>query len=242
MKETANFGFKKPESTDLVDVGVFGENFDKIDEALTPYRIDTGKNHDFSYAAGEEENISVLNLTELLGATAAQIIAAFDMGRPVVVSVADSVNGFTDVAVVLTQKVVNEASTVLSGMAPNPVMGHYNAVMRYALHLTAKEDGTYTVKLHIMDHVTSGTGGGGIPADLPISVDENGYTQIEGLPRATSIDTVQNGNTVNVTITMQDGSTINGVMTLNDAGEIASYTEDGITCTFTHSVVTEEGG
>ena len=84
--------------------------------------------------------------------------------------------------------------------------------------------------------------GGGLPADFPVSVDENGYTQIEGLPRATNVDSVQDGNTVNMTITMQDGSVINGVLVLNDSGEPVSYTEDGITCTFTHTVVTEEGG
>lgn len=246
MKETVNFGFKKPESTDFVDVGVFGENFDKIDEALTPYRINTGKDHDFSFAAGEEDNISVLNLTELLGATAAQVIAAFDMGRPVVVSVADSANEFADVSVVLTQKTVYGTSTTLTGMAVNPLQVNYNTVMRFELHLTPDEDSSYIVKLQIMDHMTSGTGGGtggsSLPADFPVSVDENGYTQIAGLPRATNVDSVQDGNTVNMTITMQDGSVINGVLVLNDSGEPVSYTEDGIACTFTHTVVTEEGG
>lgn len=243
MKETVNFGLKKPESTDFVDVGVFGENFDKIDEALTPYRINTGKDHDFSYAAGEEDNISVLNLTELLGDSAVEIIAAFDMGRPVVVSVADSANEFADVSVVLTQKSVYGTITSLSGMAPNPLTEHYGTVMRFTLVLTLNEDGGYDVKLQIMDHAASGTGGGGgLPADFPVSVDENGYTQIEGLPRATNVDSVQDGNTVNMTITMQDGSVINGVLVLNDSGEPVSYTEDGITCTFNHTVVTEEGG
>lgn len=242
MKETVNFGFKKPESTDFVDVGVFGENFDKIDEALTPYRISTGKDHDFSFAAGEEDNISVLNLTELLGASAAEIIAAFDMGRPVVVSVADSTNEFADVSVVLTQKTVYGTSTTLTGMSVNPLTEHYNTVIRFSLVLTLGEDDSYTVKLQIMDHMTSGSGGGSLPADFPVSVDENGYTQIEGLPRATNVDSVQDGNMVNMTITMQDGSVINGVLVLNDSGEPVSYTEDGIACTFTHTVVTKEGG
>lgn len=242
MKETVNFGFKKPESTDFVDVSIFGENFDKIDEALMPYRINTGKDHDFSFAAGEEDNITVLNLTELLGASATEIIAAFDMGRPVVVSVADSANEFADVSVVLTQKTVYGTITTLTGMAANPLTEHYNTVIRFSLVLTLGEDGSHTVKLHIMDHMTSGTGGGGLPADFPVSVDENGYTQIEGLPRATNVDSVQDGNTVNMTITMQDGSVINGVLVLNDSGEPVSYTEDGITCTFNHTVVTEEGG
>lgn len=260
MKETVNFGLKKPESTDFVDVSVFGENFDKIDEALTPYRINTGKDHDFSFAAGEEDNISVLNLTEMLGASAAEIIAAFDMGRPVVVSVADSANEFADVSVVLTQKTVYGTSTTLTGMAVNPLQVNYNTVMRFELHLTPDEDSSYIVKLHIMDHMTSGSGSGsgsGLTpeqaaqiqantdaiAALPITVNaDTGYTEIEKLPRATNVDSVQDGNTVNMTITMQDGSVINGVLVLNDAGEPVSYTEDGITCTFNHTVVTEEGG
>ena len=233
MKETVNFGFKKPESTDFVDVSVFGENFDKIDEALTPYRISTGKDHDFSYAAGEEDNISVLNLTELLGASAAEIIAAFDMGRPVVVSVADSANEFADVSVVLTQKTVYGTITSLSGMAANPLTEHYGTVMRFTLVLTLNEDGGYDVKLQIMDHAASGTGGGGgLPADFPVSVDENGYTQIEGLPRATNIDNVLDGDVLTVTSTLQDGRTVPGTMTFDANGMPESYTEEGVACKF----------
>lgn len=232
MTETKNYGFQKPDPADLVDVGVINQNFDKVDEILPPYRINTGKDHDFSYAAGEEENISVLNLTELLGAAAAEVIAAFDMGRPVVVSVADSANEFADVSVVLTQKAVYGTVTTLSGMAANPLTVHYGTVMRFSLVLTPDEEGSYTVKLQIMDHVASGTGGG-LPADLPISVDENGYTQIEGLPRATSTVFTKDGATIAVATTLEDGTEVNGTLTLDDTtGYPVSYTEEGLVHTF----------
>lgn len=39
MTETKNYGFQKPDPTDLVDVGVFNENFDKIDEELKKGRF-----------------------------------------------------------------------------------------------------------------------------------------------------------------------------------------------------------
>lgn len=248
MTETKNYGFQKPDPADLVDVGVINRNFDKVDEALTPYRINTGKDHDFSYAAGEEENISVLNLTELLGATAAQIIAAFDMGRPVVVSVADSANEFADVSVVLTQKAVYGTITTLTGMAANPLTEHFNTVIRYSLVLTPGEDGSYAVKLQIMDHVASGSGSGsGLTpeqaaqiqantdaiAALPIAVNaDTGYTEIEKLPRATSIDNVLDGDVLTVTSTLQDGRTVPGTMTFDANGYPESYTEEGVACQF----------
>lgn len=252
MKETVNFGFKKPESTDFVDVGVFGENFDKIDEALTPYRINTGKDHDFSFAAGEEDNISVLNLTELLGASAAEIIAAFDIGRPVVVSVADSANEFADVSVVLTQKSVYGTITSLSGMAPNPLTEHYNTVIRFSLVLTLGDDGSYTVKLQIMDHAASGSGsgsGGGLTpeqaaqiqantdaiAAIPVKVSDDGYTEISGQRQATDIQFNRTEQNIEINITMEGNVAYNGNIELDDDGFPVKYTENGreVTLEFT---------
>lgn len=253
MTETKNFGFQKPDPADRVDVGVINENFDKVDKALTPYIVVVDKDINMNYAAGEEETISAFILTDLLTSAAEGILTEGGKGRAIQLILSDSTNGITAFKVALDEMHTTSANTVFSGVAPNPAA--LGVSSRFDLEFTPLEDGSYKIRLLVSR--TVGGSGGGMTAEqaaqiqantdaiaaLPISVNaDTGYTQIEGLPRATNVDSVQDGNTVNMTITMQDGSVINGVLVLNDSGEPVSYTEDGITCTFTHTVVTEEGG
>lgn len=227
MKETVNFGFKKPESTDFVDVSVFGENFDKIDAELARKTIPIVLNQEIDL----RQDINSIDVTDQIAAVADRFVA--DLKRGIPVSVTFTTEN-TPVTVLLKDWFeTNPEMYTVSGICPN--FHDITAISQFNLSVN--------LGYHSELQYTANVGGGsGLPADFPVSVDENGYTQIEGLPRATNVDSVQDGNTVNMTITMQDGSVINGVLVLNDSGEPVSYTEDGITCTFTHTVVTEEGG
>lgn len=185
---------------------------------------------------------SVTDLSGNYGESIKDILADVLQARSLQLWVSDSANGITTACVLLDDLYAENAdgvdSTIITGLTGNPLNG---TGAKFELRITEKAERVPTVILHYTANVGS-SGGGSLPADFPVSVDENGYTQIEGLPRATNVDSVQDGNTVNMTITMQDGSVINGVLVLNDSGEPVSYTEDGITCTFTHTVVTKEGG
>ena len=244
MKETVNFGFKKPENTDFVDVSVFGENFDKIDAELARKTIPIVLNQEIDLT----QDINSIDVTEQVEALADRFAA--DLKRGIPVSVTFTFDKIPITVLLEDWFEIDPTAFHVSGFYPN--QQDITLVSRFDLSVNFGHSSElqYTASVG-----GSGTGGGATAEQLaqiqanteaiealPISVNaENGYTQITGLPRATNIDSVQSGNTVTMAITMQDGSVINGVLTLNDDGEPVSYTEDGITCTFTHTVVTEEG-
>ena len=64
----------------------------------------------------------------------------------------------------------------------------------------------------------------------PISVDQNGYTVIEGLPVATNMAMVKVDNTVTVTVAMQGDQTTTSVITLDENGYPTEVTTDGVAC------------
>lgn len=65
----------------------------------------------------------------------------------------------------------------------------------------------------------------------PISVDQNGYTVIEGLPMATNMAMVKVDNTITVTVGLQGDQTSTSVITLNADGYPTDVTTDGLACT-----------
>ena len=227
MTETKNYGFQKPDPADLVDVGVINRNFDKIDEELARKTIPIVLDQEIDLT----QDINSIDVTDQIAAVADRFVA--DLKRGIPVSVTFTTEN-TPVTVLLKDWFeTNPEMYTVSGICPN--FHDITAISQFNLSVN--------LGYHSELQYTANVGGGsGLPADFPVSVDGNGYTQIEGLPRATNVDSVQDGNTVNMTITMQDGSVINGVLVLNDSGEPVSYTEDGITCTFNHTVVTKEGG
>lgn len=81
-------------------------------------------------------------------------------------------------------------------------------------------------------------------AELPISVDEDGYTDIEGLRQAINIDFVKDGNTITGTVTLQGDETISLEMTLGDDGYPSSIVTNGVECSlgFTGFETTEDSG
>ena len=201
---------------------------------------------------------ATVDLSEEYGETIKKVLKDVLQARSLQLWVSDTTNEITT-AFILLDDIFSQPSedgnlTVIAGLMPNPLSGSGS---KFELQITERTGSIPSVILQYTANIGgSGPGGGLTPeqaaqiqantdaiAELPITVNEDtGYTEIEKLPRATNVDSVQNGNTVNMTITMQDGSVINGVLVLNDSGEPVSYTEDGITCTFNHTVVTEEGG
>lgn len=201
---------------------------------------------------------ATVDLSEEYGETIKKVLKDVLQARSLQLWVSDTTNEITT-AFILLDDIFSQPSedgnlTVIAGLMPNPLSGSGS---KFELQITERTEAIPSVILQYTANIGgSGPGGGLTPeqaaqiqantdaiAALPITVNaDTGYTEIEKLPRATNVESVQDGNTVNMTITMQDGSVINGVLVLNDSGEPVSYTEDGITCTFNHTVVTEEVG
>lgn len=201
---------------------------------------------------------ATVDLSEKYGDTIKKLLADDLQARSLQLWVSDTTNGIGTASFLLddffTRPSEDGDLIVIAGLMPNPLIGSGS---KFELQITERTGAIPSVILQYTANIGgSGPGGGLTPeqaaqiqantdaiAALPIAVNaDTGYTEIEKLPRATNVDSVQDGNTVNMTITMQDGSVINGVLVLNDSGEPVSYTEDGITCTFNHTVVTQEGG
>lgn len=217
MKETVNFGFKKPESTDFVDVSVFGENFDKIDAELARKTIPIVLNQEIDL----RQDINSIDVTDQIAAVADRFVA--DLKRGIPVSVTFTTEN-TPVTVLLKDWFeTNPEMYTVSGICPN--FHDITAISQFNLSVN--------LGYHSELQYTANVGGGsGLPADFPVSVDENGYTQIEGLPRATNIDNVLDGDVLTVTSTLQDDRTIPGTMTFDANGMPESYTEEGLACKF----------
>lgn len=217
MKETVNFGFKKPESTDFVDVGVFGENFDKIDAELARKTIPIVLDQEIDL----RQDINSIDVTDQIAAVADRFVA--DLKRGIPVSVTFTTEN-TPVTVLLKDWFeTNPEMYTVSGICPN--FHDITAISQFNLSVN--------LGYHSELQYTANVGGGsGLPADFPVSVDENGYTQIAGLPRATNIDNVLDGDVLTVTSTLQDGRTIPGTMTFDANGMPESYTEEGVACKF----------
>lgn len=67
-------------------------------------------------------------------------------------------------------------------------------------------------------------------AALPVTVTEDGYTEISGLRQPVDISFVQEDTTVTVTTTLQGDETHTDVITLNDNGYPVSIVSDGVEC------------
>ena len=74
---------------------------------------------------------------------------------------------------------------------------------------------------------------------IPVSVTADGYTEITGQRRPTSIRTVREGNRITVTTTFQGGVIDTEVVTLNEDGFPESVEHDGLTCTLEFDGVEE---
>lgn len=66
---------------------------------------------------------------------------------------------------------------------------------------------------------------------VPMTVDEEGYTDIYGLRQPTALSFVRNGNNVTLGITLEGGVTQESVMTLDEDGNGTTIVTDGVECT-----------
>ena len=67
-------------------------------------------------------------------------------------------------------------------------------------------------------------------AEVPVTVTEDGYTDIEGLRQPTAISAVKDGNTITMTVTLEGGETSESVVTLDDSGYPIKVVTDGAEC------------
>lgn len=65
---------------------------------------------------------------------------------------------------------------------------------------------------------------------IPVTVADDGYTEITGQRQATAISAVMDGNTVTVTTTMQGDVTHTDIITLDENGYPVSIVADGVEC------------
>lgn len=77
----------------------------------------------------------------------------------------------------------------------------------------------------------------------PVTVSEDGYTDIAGQRQATNITFTKNGQSVEVVLTLQGAIVESGTLTLDENDMPISYTSNGLDCTiqFTGFEETEEG-
>lgn len=68
-------------------------------------------------------------------------------------------------------------------------------------------------------------------AEIPVEVSDDGYTSIEGLRNATSIDMVRTGNTIVITTVYDGDIAAESVITLDENDYPISITTDGVECT-----------
>lgn len=70
-------------------------------------------------------------------------------------------------------------------------------------------------------------------AALPVSVDSDGYTDIEGLRQVTSMAFSKSESTITLIVTLQGGGTSESVMTINSDDYPTKIVTDGTECTVT---------
>lgn len=67
-------------------------------------------------------------------------------------------------------------------------------------------------------------------AELPISVSEDGYTDISGLRQATAVSAVRSDNTITITSTLEGGATSTSVITLDEDEYPIRIVTEGVEC------------
>lgn len=219
MTETKNYGFQKPDPADLVDVGVINQNFDKVDAELARKTIPIVLDQEIDLT----QNINSIDVTEQVEALADRFAVDLKRGIPVSVSLVHQNKPFV---FLLTDWFQNsEDYFVVWGISSNP--HDVTKISRFVLNAFFGHNSD------LQYHADIGVSGSGLPEDFPVSVDENGYTQIEGLPRANSTVFTKDGATIAVITTLEDGTEVNGTLALDDTtGYPVSYTEDGLSHTF----------
>ena len=74
---------------------------------------------------------------------------------------------------------------------------------------------------------------------FPVNVSADGYTNIEGIRRATSISTVRDNDTITITATLQGDETHTHVITLDENDYPTKIVSDRVECTFSWDGLTD---
>lgn len=227
MKETVNFGFKKPESTDFVDVSVFGENFDKIDTELARKTIPIVLNQEIDLT----QDVNSIDVTEQVEALADRFAVDLKRGTPVSVSLIHQDKPFVFLLTDWFQH--REDYFVVWGTSSNP--HDITKISRFLLNVFF---GQYSDLQYYAD--IGGSGSGLTPeqaaqiqantdaiAAIPVKVSEDGYTEISGQRQATDIQFNRTEQNIEINITMEGNVAYNGNIELDDDGFPVKYTENG---------------
>lgn len=123
MRETLNFKLKKPDLTDPVDISVFNDNLDIIDEELNKsaaqYIIDATSVLRLDFAETESKSV---DLTETVNAE--ELLAAANAGNMIRLKFLNADGAVVEIA--LNGRADGNSYTLFTGIAENPFYASYS--------------------------------------------------------------------------------------------------------------------
>lgn len=232
MTLTKNYGLKKPDLTDPVDVGVLNENFDKIDDSLDPfYVLDLRQKISVTLPVTNVTGIETFDITSDIADLDA-LRAAVAAGKTIRLCITTS--DAKEIGIPLSTKgmTVNDDGTYYE------YSGTFSETMHFARYAATLGLNTVTDTgwLHITDLVT-------ILGTLSVEVDETltesgkaadaavvGGKIAELTREATTIAVVLADNTITITTAFEDESQSVSEITLGSDDYPEKVTTDGVEC------------
>lgn len=238
MIKTTNFGLNKPELSDPVDVRVFNENTDKIDEELGKY-YDLFKDGNFIPSFDLSAKLEEIDVTEYLNFAEmySQVITKGKIPR---LWFTRSESGAT--CEVLLTDIYDEAGTnvYFCGLSSHP---YYDASYAEFVLIYRRTEETFTLRHYgdfphrFLDVIK----GEVVKTVNGVAPDAEGNVEVETAgPAVVSGHTSINGNTYTMTLTLDDGSTSVNVVEVTD-GLPTKITVDGVEIPWTWEEVTADG-
>lgn len=238
MTETTNFGLYKPDLTDPVDVQVFNENFEKVDENLGKF-YDIFKDGDFQPDFDLSENEKTIDVTEYLNF--ADIYAAVKEKK--FLRLWYKRTDSKTVCTALLSDVYDTAggTVYFCGLSSMP---YYNASYAEFVLSYSRTDETFTLHHYgnFPQRFLNNVKGQVVQTVNGVAPDEDGNVEVATTSEAkvTAGHTVINGNTYTMTLTLDDGSTSVNVVEVTD-GLPTKITVDGVEIPWTWEEVTADG-
>lgn len=228
MEETLNYGLRKPDLTDPVDVRVLNENFDKIDEELTNF-YDIFKDGDFVPSFDLTVDLEEVDVTEYLNQE--EMSTAVNSGKILRIwfTRTDTDNVCSAALTDIYDSEIYQ-NTYYCGLFSHPF---YNASYGEFVLIYYKETGVFTLRRY-----------GNFPKRFFNNTKEDIVALIEetadSTAKVTAVHTAINGDTYTMTLTLDDGTTSVNVITVTD-GYPSSVVADGVEIPFTWEEVTTDG-
>lgn len=236
MTLTENYGLKKPDPTDQVDIGVLNENFEKIDEGLNPFHVlDLRQKIVVALPVTSTTGLDSYDITSDITDLAALRAAVAD-GKTIMlyITISDIALTAKEFCIPLSTKGVTETD---DGTLYE-YSGTFSATLHFARYAATLGLNTVTDTgwLHITDLVA-------ILDTLSVEVDETltesgkaadaavvGEKFAELTREATTISVVRDGNTITITTTLEDESQSVTDITLGSDDYPEKVTTDGVEC------------